>query len=127
MAKKILWLSAFPPLEVQESRLKDKFGKDAQMVHDAKPFKSAEEAAARFARSSYDDWVVVGLSMGSVGRLCELAEQEGFKKPLWTNMKQLLHSQRHEADLRHGSKFFKFLGFRRVKRLAFEFEEGEDF
>ena len=127
MGKKVLWISIFAPLSVQEERLRNKFGHDIQIVHHNQPIKSAEEVAGLFREKGYDDWVVVGLSMGAIGRVCELAEEQDFKKPLWTNMRQLPRAKSAEADLRHGARFFKFLGFRRVKRLVFEFQEGEDF
>lgn len=124
--KRILWLSQHAPLPVQLERLRAKFGQDADIIHDPKTFTSAEVLWHRFWVGRYDDWVVVA-PMSVIGRVCELAREHDRPRPLYAEMQVLHRSQRGQEDFSFHGRLYKFLKFRRVKRLVFEFEEGEDF
>jgi len=124
MAKRILWLSQHRPLAVQIKRLEGRFGGDVVVEVDSDTFTNAEELVGRFRRDGYDDWVVVA-PLSVIGRMCELAGELGLPKPLMANMEQLQSAKKAEADLVYRGRIYKFVGFRRVKRLILEY--GEEF
>lgn len=124
--KRVLWLSQHPPLPVQVDRLRVKFGLDVQICRDVNSFESAQEIISRFRQGGYDDYVVVA-PQSVIGKLCEYAEEFGVPKPLYAEMRQLLSSQKVDADFSYRGRYYKFICFRRVKRAVLEFEDGQDF
>ena len=124
--KLILWLSQHQPLPVQLARLAMRFGQDVKVVRDGQTFTNAEELVRRFNRGGYDDWVVVA-PLSVLSRICELAAELGIPKPLYSEMQVLQSSKRGQEDLAYRGRLYKFLKFRRVKRLVLEFEDGQDF
>lgn len=123
MAKKILWLSQHRPLRVQIERLQNRFGSDVRVEVDTDTFTNAEELVTRFRRGGYDDWVVVA-PLSVVGRMCDLCAELNLPKPLMAHMEQIYGTAKGQADLQYRGRSYKFVGFRRVERLALEFGES---
>lgn len=126
MPKKILWLSQHKPLPMQIERLQKRYGNDVHVDHDDRTFANAEELTQRFRTGNFDDWVVVA-PLSVIGHLCGVAERLDLPKPLYAQMESLPPARRAEADFSFRGRHYKFLKFSRVKRLALDFEEGEDF
>lgn len=120
--KKILWLSQHPPLPVQLERLRTRFG-EVKVEQDSETFRNAEELVGRFRRGGYDDWVVVA-PLSVIGRICELCDELNLPKPLYAQMTVLPFERRAEADLVYRGRLYKFVEFRRVKKLVLEFGES---
>jgi len=120
---KVLWLSQHKPLPIQIERLKAKFGEKVEVVHDSATFTNAEELIKRFIKGEYEDWVVV-LPLSVLAHLCELCERFNLPKPLYPQMVVLSPEKEAEADLHYRGRAYKFVKFRRVKRLVLEFEES---
>ena len=112
--KKIIWYSRHDILKSQCEELKRIFGEEIEIMKDPKPFSSAEEAVKRFRESGADEMVVVA-PLSVISHMCN----QGIR-PLWAEMKQVPIDQAEVIDKNRGYKFIKF---RRVKRLALEFED----
>jgi len=121
---KILWLSRHLPLEAQVRELRRRFGEETVIVQDEKPFSSAEEIVQRMKDGGFDEIVTVA-PLSVIAKLTELGI-----KPLWAEMQDVRFMEdknfNPESDVllpgppvRH----FRFIGFRRVKRVGMEFEE----
>ncbi len=120
--KRILWLSQHHPIAKQLERLRTRFGSDVQVDVDTDTFTNAEELVRRFTSGGYDDWIVVA-PLSVIGRMCELAQDLNLPKPLMANMEQLHGAAKAQADLNFRGRAYRFVGFRRVKRLALEYDE----
>ena len=112
--KKILWLSRHQPLSSQVEALCRHFEK-IKMVQDAEPFSSAEEIVSRYRKGGYDEIVAVA-PMSVISKLVDLGI-----KPLWAEMIQV--NSQAEAEVEANGRFYRFVRFRRIKALRFEFEE----
>lgn len=112
--KKVIWFSRHPVLPTQVAELKRLFGDDVQIVTDPRPFDSAEDIVRRFRAAGGDEMVVVA-PLSVLGRLCDLGI-----KPLWAEMEQVPPEQ---AEVTAAGRHYRFVRFRRVKRLVLEFEE----
>jgi len=111
---RVLWMSRHDPLPSQIAALKRLYGEDTEVVKDPRPFASAEEIADRYRAGGYDDLVVVA-PLSVLGKLCELG-----LKPLWAEMEAV---SPEEAEVEAAGRYYRFVRFRRVKRLVLEFEE----
>lgn len=112
--KKIVWFSRHPALPSQVQELKRIFGEDIEIIPDPKPFSNAEDIVRRFRAVSGDEMVVVA-PLSVLGRLCDLGI-----KPLWAEMQEV---PPEEAEVVTNGRGYRFVRFRRVKRLALEFED----
>ncbi|MFA6131985.1 MAG: hypothetical protein WC702_02880 [Patescibacteria group bacterium] len=116
MAKRILWMSQHEPLPSQLAALAAMFGTDVVVEKDPRPFDSAEIIVRRFRSGGFDDLVVVA-PLSVIDHLV----RNGVK-PLWAEMVET--RDRREAEIwfdRRRSGYY-FDRFRRVKRVAVEFE-----
>ncbi|MGB9661364.1 MAG: hypothetical protein ACPL5F_05015 [Moorellaceae bacterium] len=114
MGKKVVWFSRHDPLPSQVTELRRLFGPDVQIVQDPKPFSNAEDIVTRFKAAGGDEMVVVA-PLSVLGRLVDLDI-----KPLWAEMEQVPPEQ---AEVSAAGRHYRFVRFRRVKRLTLEFEE----
>lgn len=117
MQKRILWLSRHDPTESQVEELKRIYGNDVLIEKDPRPFSSAEDIVLRFKNGKYDDLVVIA-PLSVLGRLCELGI-----KPLWADMEVVPDE---EAEVIASGRGYRFIRFKRIKRLKLEFEEVLD-
>jgi len=111
--KKVVWFSRHDPLPSQVVELHRLFG-EVEIVQDPNPFNSAEDIMARFRAIGGDEMVVVA-PLSVMGRLCDLGI-----RPLWAEMERVPEDQ---AEVIASGRGYRFVRFRRVKRLALEFEE----
>ena len=111
---KVVWFSRHPALSSQIAELKRLFGEDVQIIPDPNPFASAEDILSRFRAKGGDEMVVVA-PLSVLGRLCDLGI-----KPLWADMEQVPPEQ---AEVIAAGRGYRFIRFRRVKRLVLEFVE----
>ena len=115
-AKKILWMSRHTPGVSQLTALRQMFGHDVVVEQEARPFDDARQIARRYRGGGYDDLVVVApLSVLAV--LCT----EGLK-PLWSEAAEENDPTKIEFRGARGQGY-RFVRFRRVKRVALEFED----
>lgn len=112
--KKVIWFSRHDPLPSQVKELRRLFGQDVEIIQDPKPFSSAEDIVARFRAAGGDEMVVVA-PLSVLGRLVDLGI-----KPLWAEMEQVPSEQ---SEVVAAGRSYRFVRFRRVKRLVLEFEE----
>lgn len=111
---KIVWFSRHPALPSQIAELQRLYGADVQIIADPKPFDSAKDILDRFRYIGGDEMVVVA-PLSVLGRLCDLGV-----KPLWADMEQV---PPEKAEVVAAGRGYRFIRFRRVKRLTLEFEE----
>lgn len=111
---KIVWFSRHPALPSQITELRRLYGADVQIITDPNPFGSARDIMERFRCAGGDEMVVVA-PLSVLGRLCDLGI-----KPLWADMEQVPVEEAEVVAVRRG---YRFIRFRRVKRLVLEFEE----
>lgn len=111
---RIIWFSRHNPLPSQIAELKKIFGDDVEIVQDPEPFSSAEDVVERFLKSGAYEMVIVA-PLSVIGKICEYGI-----KPLWAEMQQVDPS---EAEVIVSGRGYKFVRFRRVKRLNLEFED----
>ncbi len=116
MPKRVLWMSRHRPVERQLQALHAMFGADTVVEVEPRPFDDARQIARRYEEGGFHDLVVVApLSVLAV--LCA----EGLK-PLWSQMVEENDPKRIEVRGARGQGF-RFDRFRRVKRVAVEFED----
>lgn len=114
--KKILWMSRHKPHPRQIETLREMYGNDAVVEQEARPFDDARQVARRFKEGGYDDMVIVApLSVTAV--LCN----EGIKM-LWSEAVEENDPAKIEFRGARGQGF-RFVRFRRIKRVALEFED----
>lgn len=113
--KRVLWLSRHEPTPSQVGALKRLFGMDVLITPDPLPFSSAEEIVNRYRKGGYDDLVVVA-PLSVLGRLVDLGVY-----PLWAEMQALPNKDGAEVGV--NGRYYRFLRFRRVKRLVLELED----
>jgi len=114
--KKIVWMSQHRPSASQIAALRGMFGDDVQVVLDPNPFDDAREIAARFRRGGFDDMVVV-CPLSVLDHLC----RAGIR-PLWSEAAEENDPRKIEFRGARGQGF-RFVRFRRVRRVAIEFED----
>ncbi|HNW91413.1 MAG TPA: hypothetical protein PKM88_00695 [bacterium] len=113
---KILWMSRHKMTTPQIEALRHMYGADVEVEQEAKPFSDAREIVRRFKSGNYLDMVVVApLSVLAV--IC----QEGIK-PLWSEAIEETDPNKIEFFGGRG-KGFRFVRFRRIKKVALEFED----
>jgi len=112
--KTIVWFSRHDILPSQVEELKRLFGKDMKIVQDSARVSNADEMIRRFHEHGGDEMLVVA-PLSVIDQLC----RRGYH-PLWAEMEQV---PIEEAETVANGRGFRFVRFRRVKRLALEFEE----
>ena len=116
MAKRILWMSRHQPHRRQIETLRDIYGGDTVVEQEARPFDDARQVAKRYREGNYDDMVIVA-PLSVIAVLCN----EGFKM-LWSEATEENDSSKIEFRGARGQGF-RFVRFRRIKRVALEFED----
>lgn len=113
--KKILWVSRHPMNGVQMGALRRMFGADVEVVTDPRPFDNAETVVRRVHEGGYNDCIVVA-PYSVLARMCDLG-----LRPLWADAEQVF--DRSRADWSVKDRMYRFVGFKRVKRLVLELED----
>lgn len=114
--KRILWMSRHEPHEAQLAELRRLFGDDVVVEQESRPFDSAEAIARRYRSGRCDDLVVVA-PLSVLDHLCRMG-----LKPLWAESVEENDPARVHFSGARGQGF-RFVRFRRVKRLTLEFED----
>ncbi len=113
MTKKIIWFSRHPAIPKQVDELKRIFG-EIEVIQDPKPFANADDVCQRFKKMGGDEMVIVA-PLSVIDAICK----RGIK-PLWAEMEQV---PPEDADITANGRGYRFIKFRRVKRLVLEFED----
>lgn len=114
--KTIMWFSRHPALPSQVAELKQLFGENVKVVPDSKPFSTADDVVRRFRDCGANEMVIVA-PLSVIGAICD----RGIK-PLWAEMEIVPDK---EAEVVTAGRGYKFIRFRRIKRLMLKFEEIE--
>ena len=110
--KKVLWFSRHPALPNQIEELQKMYGNDVKIIQYGKKVASAEDIVKIYQQEQADDMVVVApLSVLAV--LCE----KGMN-PLYAQMERV---PLKEAEVTVSDRGFKFVKFRRIKKVILEF------
>lgn len=112
--KTIVWFSRHNILPSQITELKRLFGEDVNIVQDTAKISNADEMIQKFHEHGGDEMLVVA-PLSVIDQLCK----RGYR-PLWAEMKEV---PLDEAETVANGRGYRFVRFRRVKRLALEFEE----
>lgn len=116
MAKRILWMSRHQPHWKQIETLRNIYGGDTIVEQEARPFDDARQVAKRYREGNYDDMVIVA-PLSVIAVLCN----EGIKM-LWSEATEENDPSKIEFRGARGQGF-RFVRFRRIKRVALEFED----
>lgn len=114
--KKILWMSRHRPHESQVKALQDIYGVDVIVEQEPRPFDDARDIAMRFRKSDYDEMVIVA-PLSVIQVLCN----EGIRM-LWSEATEENDPTKIHFRGARGQGF-RFVRFRRIKRVVVEFEE----
>ncbi len=109
-----MWFSRHPALPSQVAELKRLFGGDVEIVSDPEPFSTADDVVRRFKGSGAQEMVIVA-PMSVIGAICS----RGLR-PLWAEMSVV---SAKDAEVVAAGRGYRFIRFRRVKRLVLQFEE----
>lgn len=115
MKKRIAWVSRHPMNGVQMGALKRMFGGDVEVIPDLRPFDNAETIVQRIKEDGCDDCIVVA-PYSVLERMINLG-----LRPLWARAEQVYDPAR--ADWNVKDRMYRFLGFKRVRRLVLELED----
>ncbi|SRR6056297_1038419 len=116
--KKILWVSRHSMHGIQIYALRRMFGSDVKVIEDKRPFDSVETIVKRFKEGGFDDVIVVA-PLSVLARMVDLG-----LKPLWSEAEI---TTPEKADWSVRDRHYRFVRFRRVKKLVLEFEDfGEE-
>ena len=114
--KKILWMSRHAPHPRQIEALRAMHGADVFVEQEARPFDDARQITRRYREGGFDDMVVVA-PLSVIAIIC----QEGIK-PLQAEVAEENDPAKIEFRGARGQGF-RFIRFRRIVRLALEFED----
>lgn len=114
--KRILWMSRHQPHQKQIEAFRQMYGSDTFVEQESRPFDDARRIAKRFRDSNYDDMVIVA-PLSVIAVLCN----EGIKM-LWSEAVEENDPSKIEFRGARGQGF-RFVRFRRIKRVALEFED----
>lgn len=116
MPKRILWMSRHNLHPRQVAALKELYGDDIIIERETQPFDNANQIASRFFKGDYNCMVIVA-PLSVIQVLCEL------KIPmLWSECVEENDPQKIDFRGARGQGF-RFVRFRRIKRVALEFED----
>jgi len=115
---KILWVSRHKALLSQIAWLRERFG-EIEIVFSPitvgpNPAPSAQQVVSLMRQLGCREVVVVA-PLSVIDHICRLGV-----KPLWAEMQQV---GPEEAEVEVAGRFYRFVRFRRIRRLALEFEE----
>ena len=114
--KKVLWMSRHKPHQSQIKALQELYGLNVLIEQERRPFDDARQIAQRYRQGAYDDMVIVApLSVIAV------LSKEGIKM-LWSEVVEENRASKIEFYGARGQGF-RFIRFRRIKRVAIEFED----
>ncbi len=116
MAKRILWVSRHNPHPRQIEALREMHGSDAVVEQESRPFDDARQVARRFREGRFDDMVIVA-PLSVIQVLCG----EGIRM-LWSEAVEENDPARIEFRGAR-NQGYRFVRFRRIKRVAIEFED----
>lgn len=116
MGKKILWMSRHEPHRRQIETLRNMFGGDTIVEQEPRPFDDARQIAKRYRDGGFDDMVIVA-PLSVIQVLCN----EGIRM-LWSEAVEENDPAKIEFRGARGQGF-RFIRFRRIKRVALEFED----
>lgn len=116
MGKKVLWMSQHRPHASQIAALQVMFGNDVLVEQDSNSFDTADVIVQRFNGGGFDDLVVVA-PLSVLDHLC----RRGLK-PLWAESIEENNPRKIEFRGARGQGF-RFVRFRRVRRVSIEFED----
>jgi hypothetical protein len=111
--KKILWMSRHPWLKSQEEELKRIFG-EVKIKQIPTPFMSAEKVVEIYKKGGYDEMVIVA-PLSVIAKITEMGI-----KPLWAEMEIV---SKKEAEVEAAGRYYRFVKFRRIKKVKMEFED----
>lgn len=119
--KKVIWYSQHQPIPAQIAELKRLFG-DIAIDHQGKAFDDVNNIIKYFRNSKAIEIVIVA-PLSVILKICEAGI-----RPLWSDMAEVppdgadivIQKRRQGRPIEIG---YNFKGFKRVKRLALEFEE----
>ena len=116
MAKRIAWVSQHEMARVQTGALRRMFGDDVQIVQFFRQFnyQNAESVVRELRENGFDDCIVVA-PYSVLDRMCQLG-----LRPLWSESEI---TDGRNADWSVKGRHYRFLGFKRVKRLVLELED----
>ena len=115
LMKRILWVSRHKPHRRQIAALQLMFGEDVVVEQEPRPFSDARCIAERFRDGGYNDMVIVA-PLSVIQALCN----EGVRM-LWSESVE--ENNPSKIDFRGArGQGFRFVRFRRIKRVALEFE-----
>jgi len=114
--KKILWVSRHRPHQRQLEVLREMYGQDTVIDREVNAFDDARQIAEKFRNDGYDDMVIVA-PLSVIQVLCN----EGVKM-LWSEATEENDPKRIEFYGARGQGF-RFVRFRRIKRVIVEFED----
>lgn len=114
--KKILWMSRHKPHPRQIETLREMFGKDTVVEQESRPFDDARVVARRYREGDFDDMVIVA-PLSVIAVLCN----EDIKM-LWSEAVEENDPAKIEFSGARGQGY-RFVRFRRIKRVALEFED----
>lgn len=112
---KIVWVSRHLLRRVQRGALRRMFGADVEVIEDPRPFDNAETIVQRVREGGYDDCIVVA-PYSVLARMVDLG-----LRPLWAESEEVTDST--QADWSVKGRYYRFLRFKRVKRLTLELED----
>ncbi|MBI2589712.1 hypothetical protein HYW32_01655 [Candidatus Berkelbacteria bacterium] len=113
--KRILWISRHGMNPVQLGALRRLFGADVRVERDSRPFDNAETIVRRVREGGYDDVITV-VPLSVLARMVDLG-----LRPLWSEAEIVAHPE--ESDWEVNGRYYRFVRFRRVRRLVLEFDE----
>lgn len=115
MPKKICWVSQHNMDGVQMGALKRMFGDDVKVFEDNRVWNGAETIVQRIREGGYDDCIVVA-PYSVLTRMVDLG-----LRPLYSEAETV--TDRALSDWSVKDRYYRFLGFKRVKRLVLELED----
>lgn len=114
--KKILWMSRHKPHSRQIETLRKMYGDGVIVEQESRPFDDARQIANRYREGNYDDMVIVA-PLSVIQVLCN----EGIRM-LWSEAIEENDPSKVEFRGARGQGY-RFVRFRRIKRVALEFED----
>lgn len=114
MPKKILWLSGHEMNGIQMCALRRMFGADVELVEQVGWVGNADQIVETYQRGGFDDLIIVA-PMSVIAKVVEAKIH-----PLWS---EAVICSQGQHDWETNGRYYRFARFRRIRRLAFEFED----
>jgi len=107
----IVWVSRHAPLPAQIRALRERFGENARIIVDPRPFSSAEEIVQRFREVNGDEMVVVA-PLSVIAALCA----QGIR-PLYARMVPIPAVEDPDTDCWASGRAYRFVQFERISEV----------